>query len=273
MGCRNLVAVGHPIPQERRIVAVTQTLSQNAKPIAVGIIAGLLSGLLGVGGGFVMVPLFVLWMHIDQKKAHATSLAAIMPIATFSAIGYAIQDKVDWSAWILVLAGSVFGANYGVRLLHRIPVRELKFIFSGLLLLSALRLLWSTQPHQLMSGTASHILLVVIGFIAGVAAGLLGVGGGIIIVPSLIIAAGLDATVARGTSLAVIVGTAISGTIAHHRRGNIVWSIVIPTGLAGIPASIVGTYLGTSLPERITMALFSIVLVFTAYRMARSASE
>ncbi len=254
-------------------MSVSQALNRNAKPIAVGIIAGLLSGLLGVGGGFVIVPLYVLWMNVDQKKAHATSLAAIMPIATFSALGYALQDKVDWSAWILVLAGSVVGANYGVRLLHRIPVRELKYIFAGLLMLSALRLLWSTQPHQLMSGTASHVLLVVIGFVAGVAAGLLGVGGGIIIVPSLIIAAGLDATVARGTSLAVIVGTAISGTIAHHRRGNIQWELVIPTGLAGIPASILGTYLGTSLPERITMTLFSFVLVFTAFRMARSASE
>lgn len=254
-------------------MSFTTTLKDNAKPIAVGVIAGLLSGLLGVGGGFIMVPLFVLWMHVDQKKSHATSLAAIIPIATFSALGYAIQDKVDWSAWILVLAGSVFGANYGVRLLHRIPVKELKYIFSGLLLLSAFRLLWSTQPHQVLDGMASHALLVVIGFIAGVAAGLLGVGGGIIIVPSLIIAAGLDATVARGTSLAVIVGTAISGTVAHHRRGNINWSIAIPTGLAGISASIVGTYLGTSLPERITMTLFSFVLIFTAYRMAKSASE
>lgn len=254
-------------------MAVSEVLARNAKPIAAGVIAGLLSGLLGVGGGFVIVPLFVLWMNVEQKKAHATSLAAIIPIATFSAAGYALQDKVDWSAWALVLLGSVFGANYGVRLLHRIPVRELKYIFAGLLLLSALRLLWSTQPHQLLSGNASHILLVVIGFIAGVAAGLLGVGGGIIIVPSLIIAAGLDATVARGTSLAVIVGTAISGTIAHHRRGNIEWNIVWATGLAGIPASIVGTYLGTSLPERITMTLFSFVLIFTAYRMARSASS
>lgn len=254
-------------------MSIATTLRANTKPIAVGVIAGLLSGLLGVGGGFIMVPLFVLWMHLDQKKSHATSLAAIIPIASFSALGYAIQDKVDWSAWILVLAGSVFGANYGVRLLHRIPVKELKLIFAGLLLLSAIRLLWSTQPHQMLDGMASHALLIAIGFIAGIAAGLLGVGGGIIIVPSLIIAAGLDAAVARGTSLAVIVGTAISGTVAHHRRGNIEWSIAIPTGLAGIPASMMGTYLGTSLPDRITMTLFSMVLIFTAYRMAKSVSE
>lgn len=254
-------------------MSIATTLRANTKPIAVGVIAGLLSGLLGVGGGFIMVPLFVLWMHVDQKKSHATSLAAIIPIASFSALGYAIQDKVDWSAWILVLAGSVFGANYGVRLLHRIPVKELKLIFAGLLLLSAIRLLWSTQPHQMLDGMASHALLIAIGFIAGIAAGLLGVGGGIIIVPALIIAAGLEAAVARGTSLAVIVGTAISGTVAHHRRGNIEWAIAIPTGLAGIPASMMGTYLGTSLPDRITMTLFSMVLLFTAYRMAKSVSE
>ncbi len=250
---------------------MANSLRSNIKPICVGLIAGLLSGALGVGGGFIIVPLYVLWMGVDQKKSHATSLAAIMPIAFISALGYAVQGKVDWSAWILVLAGSVVGANYGVRLLAKIPVRELKIIFAVLLIISALRLLWSTQPHQLVSGTASHLLLVLIGFIAGVAAGLLGVGGGIIIVPALILSAGLDSIVARGTSLAVIVGTAISGSIAHHRRGNIEWSIAIPTGLAGIPASFLGTYLGTTLPERITMTAFSIVLILTALRMARSA--
>ena len=238
-----------------------------------GALAGLLSGMLGVGGGFALVPIFVLWLHIDQKRAHATSLAAIMPIAAFSATGYAIRGDVNWQAWALVMIGSVVGARYGVQLLHRIPVKELKYLFAGVLTLSALRLLWSTQPNQLFDGLASHILLVFIGFIAGVAAGLLGVGGGIIIVPALIMTAGTDSLIARGTSLAVVVGTSIAGSLAHHKRRNIDWTAAKYAGIAGIPASIFGTYLSGKLDERIAMTFFAIVLLVTAHRMFISAKD
>lgn len=238
-----------------------------------GVLAGLLSGMLGVGGGFALVPIFVLWLQIDQKRAHATSLAAIMPIAAFSAIGYAIRGDVALQAWALVMLGSVVGAKYGVQLLQRIPVKELKYLFAGVLTLCALRLLWSTQPHQLFNGFASHILLVLIGLIAGVAAGLLGVGGGIIIVPTLIMTAGTNSLIARGTSLAVVVGTSIAGSLAHHKRGNIDWSAAKFAGLAGIPASILGTYLSGKLDERIAMTFFAIVLLVTAHRMFVSAKD
>lgn len=238
-----------------------------------GVLAGFLSGMLGVGGGFALVPIFVLWIGIDQKRAHATSLAAIMPIAAFSATGYAIRGDVNWQAWALVMLGSVVGASYGVKLLHHIPVKELKYLFAGVLTLSALRLLWSTQPNQLFEGLASHVLLVLIGFIAGVAAGLLGVGGGIIIVPALIMTAGANSLIARGTSLAVVVGTSIAGSLAHHKRGNIDWLAAKYAGLAGIPASLLGTYISGKLDERIAMMFFSVVLLITAHRMFISAKD
>lgn len=238
-----------------------------------GALAGLLSGMLGVGGGFALVPIFVLWLHVDQKRAHATSLAAIMPIALFSASGYAIRGDVSWQAWALVMLGSVVGASYGVKLLHHIPVKELKYLFAGVLILSALRLLWSTQPNQLFDGIASHVLLVLIGFIAGVAAGLLGVGGGIIIVPALIMTAGVNSLIARGTSLAVVVGTSIAGSRAHHKHRNIDWKLAKYAGIAGVPASILGTWVSGLLDERIAMTFFAIVLLVTAHRMFISAKD
>ncbi len=237
--------------------------------IAIGLIAGVLAGMFGVGGGFIMVPLFVMWLKSERKTAHATSLAAVIPIALSAAIGYAVHGNVDWSAALLVLCGSVFGALYGVKLLSTLPVRTLQLVFAALLFISALRLLWSEQPHQLFSGLISQILLVVIGFAAGVMAGLLGVGGGIVIVPALIISAGLDPATARGTSLAVIIGTGMSGTIANMRRGNVNLQIALLTGVAGIPGTLLGVYLSNQLPERITVILFAFLLIGIAMRQLK----
>ena len=102
------------------------------------------------------------------------------------------------------------------------------------------------------------------GFFAGTMSGLLGIGGGIIMVPAMIIAAGLNAVEARGTSLAVIVGSGISGTYAHYKRGNILFPIAILSGLAGIPATYIGIYLSHNLPERISVAIFAGILITIA---------
>ena len=237
--------------------------------IAIGLIAGVLAGMFGVGGGFIMVPLLVMWLKSERKIAHATSLAAVIPIAFSAAVGYAMHGNVDWSAAVLVLCGSVVGALYGVKLLLTLPVRTLQLVFAALLVISAVRLLWSEQPHQLFTGPTSHALLVVIGFAAGVMAGLLGVGGGIVIVPALIISAGLDQATARGTSLAVIIGTGISGTIANMRRGNVNLPIALLTGVAGIPGTLLGVYLSNQLPERITVILFAFLLIGIAMRQLK----
>ena len=74
---------------------------------AIGVAAGILSGLFGVGGGIIMVPLLVAWFALDQRRASATSLLAIVPIATASAAGYARNGNVDLSAGLLLLVGGV----------------------------------------------------------------------------------------------------------------------------------------------------------------------
>ena len=245
------------------------TLAQKQRTLSIGFLAGVLAGLFGVGGGFLMVPLYLAWLHIDQKKAHATSLGAVVPIAIAGAIGYSATGDVNWSSAIFLLGGSIFGAMYGAKLLHNISLPKLQLVFATLLTLSAIRLLWSAQPTQLIDGIAGHALLVFVGFFAGTMSGLLGIGGGIIMVPAMIIASGLSAVEARGTSLAVIVGSGISGTYAHYKRGNIIFPIAILSGLAGIPATYIGIYLSHNLPERISVAIFAAILFAIAIAQFR----
>ena len=242
---------------------------QIQQSLVVGLLAGILAGMFGVGGGFLMVPLYVLWMGLDQRRSHATSLAAVLPIAVAGAIGYSTSDYVDWNAAVALLAGSIFGALYGVKLLSQVSLKFLQLGFAALLYLSAMRLIWSSTPHQLLEGTPAIIFLVVVGFFAGVMSGLFGVGGGIVMVPALIIASGMDSLTARGTSLAVIVGSAISGTIANLRKGNIDVAFAVLTGLAGVPAPFIGVYLSQQVPQRLALILFSFILIAIATQQAR----
>ena len=103
---------------------------------------GLLGGLLGVGGGFVMVPLQVLWAKMPQKQANATSLVAIIPIALVAVPIYYFRKgtpQVDFHFALFLIIGSVIGAYVGARLLNRIPERELKYSVAALLLIAGLK--------------------------------------------------------------------------------------------------------------------------------------
>ncbi|TMF68979.1 MAG: sulfite exporter TauE/SafE family protein [Chloroflexi bacterium] len=94
-----------------------------------GFLGGLLGGLLGVGGGFVLVPLQVLWAGVPQRFANANSLVAIIPIAVAALPIYYFRKgspQVDLHAALFLIIGSVVGAYVGARVLRRIPDRELK---------------------------------------------------------------------------------------------------------------------------------------------------
>ncbi|HVV58571.1 MAG TPA: sulfite exporter TauE/SafE family protein [Gaiellaceae bacterium] len=113
-----------PTQRARRLVGLDVRL------IAVGAAGGLLSGLLGVGGGIVMVPLLVLRAGYSQKDAHAVSLGAIIPISVAGVATYGVAGKVHpWEA-IALAVGSIGGARIGAGALASIDERRLKLVFA-----------------------------------------------------------------------------------------------------------------------------------------------
>ncbi len=235
----------------------------------IGILGGVLAGLFGVGGGLIMVPLLVGWLHLDQKTAHATSLAAVVPIAIAGTFGFAQSGNVDWLAATYLLCGSVLGAFFGARSLRTFPTKYLHTVFGILLVASGLRLLFRAEPHQVVDGFGGHLLLLAVGFFAGVLAGLLGIGGGVIVVPALIIAAGIDSITARGTSLAVAVGASVVGGLTHFQQRNVQTDSALVMGLAGVPATFLGVYLSHEVVSSQVTFLFAILLIALGVQQGR----
>ena len=236
-------------------------------------IAGLTSGLFGVGGGIVIVPALVALAGFDTKLATGTSLTAIVPISISGAVGYAIADEVDWAAAGCVAAGALVGALVGTHLLRRIDAATLQLLFAFAMLATAARMVVETGDGD-GRGTLTAlgaIALVAVGLGSGVLAGLLGVGGGILIVPALTIGFAVPLALAKGTSLAVIIPTAILGTIRNRRVGLTALKPAAVVGGAGIASALVASQISVDLDARVSSVLFAILLVLVAIRLLRTA--
>ncbi len=239
------------------------------RAVLVGLGAGFLSGLFGVGGGILMVPALVMVMHLDQRLAHGTSLAAVVPIAVSSTLSYAISGEVDWVVAGFLAAGAVGGAVLGTRLLHTLPERVLGWAFAALLVATALRLVvdQSDAAGRSPLGVLGAVALVVTGLASGVLAGLLGVGGGIIMVPVMVVGFDMSAALSKGTSLAVIIPTALMGTWRNWRKGNVDLGIGAVAGLAGVLSAFGAGLISVDMSDAVSNGLFAALLVVVATRM------
>jgi uncharacterized membrane protein YfcA len=241
--------------------------------IGIGLLAGLLSGLFGVGGGTVIVPLLVLLLHFDQRIAAGTSLAAIVPTASVGVISYAVSGSVAWIPALILAAGAVVGAQIGTRLLPRISQTALRWGFVGFLVVVIITLFLVIPSRDaafdltLLTGLA----LVGVGLGTGVLAGLIGVGGGVIVVPVLMLAFGTSDLVAKGTSLLMMIPTAVSGTIGNLRTRNVDLRAAVLIGVSACTTTALGAWIATLIDPTAGNIFFAAYLVVIAVQMALKA--
>ncbi|WP_223622174.1 sulfite exporter TauE/SafE family protein [Microbacterium sp. EST19A] len=254
-----------------------QTLNRGPRAytafVGIGLLAGLLSGLFGVGGGTVIVPLLVLLLHFNQRLGAGTSLAAIVPTATVGVVSYAIHGSVAWIPGLILAAGSVVGAQIGTRLLPKVSQTVLRWLFVGFLVVVIVSLFLVIPSRdaefevQLLNGLA----LVATGVVTGILAGLIGVGGGVIVVPVLMLAFGTSDLIAKGTSLLMMIPTAISGTIGNLRNHNVDLVAAAIVGVSACTTTALGAWLATLIDPFVGNMLFAAYLVVIAVQMALKA--
>lgn len=115
---------------------------------------------------------------------------------------------------------------------------------------------------------ASHLFLLPIGLVVGVFSAAFGIGGGILMAPVLVLAYGLEQHAAQGTSLVVIVPTALAGAIAHHRRGLVDGRLALLMALGGIPGVLIAARAALAIEEDALRAVFGVVVVLSGIRLA-----
>lgn len=237
--------------------------------IGIGLIAGLFSGLFGVGGGTVILPLLVLWLGFDQRLAAGTSLAAIVPAASIGVISYAMTDGVAWLPALILAVGSAIGAQAGTWLLPRVSQSALRWGFIAFLVIVivGLFLVVPTREATFDLAWASGVGLGALGLLTGLVAGLIGVGGGVIVVPALMFAFGMSDLVARGTSLLVMIPTAASGLVGNLIRRNVNLRAAAFVGISACTTTALGAWLATLIDPFVGNVLFACYLVLIAAQM------
>ncbi|BBY50481.1 UPF0721 transmembrane protein [Mycolicibacterium arabiense] len=239
--------------------------------VVVGAIGGVLSGLFAIGGAILMVPLLVWRGGMDQRRAAATSLVAIIPTAVVSSAAYLVHADVDIAAAGLISAGAIGGAVVGSRLLRRLPMTWLRWTFIAFLLLTAAHLLIAVpEPgHRVGFSLAVAIGYLGLGVLTGVASGLFGIGGAIISVPLLGSVFALSDAVAKGTALLVSIPTSLAGTISNRHGSN---AVDVRAGLIlGVTAavtSVPAVYVAVSLPNKVSSVTFAVLLIAIAIQLS-----
>lgn len=237
----------------------------------VGVGAGLLGGLFGVGGGLVIVPGLVAWAGMERRLAHGTSLGAAVPIAIASLLTYLAHGNIDWPVALFLSIGAIGGAVIGTHLLRVVPKNVLIMVFAITVLATATRLLLSSESDGRTDLTAAMaVLLVLVGVVAGTLAGMLGIGGGVILVPAMVVLLGMVPVVAKGTSVAVIVPTSIMGTIRNRKHANVDIRAATIIGLVGAAAAAVGGTIANGLSDQVSNIMFAVLLVFVAITQLRA---
>jgi uncharacterized protein len=226
--------------------------------LTLGLVVGVLVGLLGIGGGVVLVPAMVSLLGYDQHLAQGTSLFILLPPIGLGALReYWKNGQVDLRAGIFCAIGFLFGGYAGGVIAVPLPSRDLRGIFGFFLILSAV-LLWRKTKGALKAASTDapenpnnlpRILGItgIAGF-CGVAAGMVGIGGGVLLVPLLGLLFGFSQHRAQGTSLiALIPPTGILAFLAYAKAGYISWV----TGFLLIPGVFLGGILGGQAARRL----------------------
>lgn len=244
---------------------------------AVGAVAGLMSGLFGVGGGLVAVPILA-WSGLPQREAAATSMAAIIPISLVSVSSYALGGNVDWIAGLLLAAGFAGGAQIGSRLLSSLSERFLRwfFVFFTVAIIISQLISIPSRDATIELTAFKAVGLVVVGVGVGLLGTLLGLGGGAMMVPALSVIFGASDLIARGTSLLAMFPGAISATIPNARRGLVDVRAGLAIGLAACLFTPLGNLIATHLTPTANTYLFAgylVVILAMALRTALRTSS
>lgn len=235
----------------------------------IGLTAGAFGGILGIGGGLIMIPLMVGVLKLTQHKAHGTSLVALVFTGIGGATTYALNGSINITAAILLALTAVLTAPLGARHANALTEGKLKKAFGAFLIFcSALLFLKPYLVHIIgtVPGYSKTIVLLITGALTGFLSGMMGVGGGTIMIPVMVILTGFTQHVAQGTSLLVMVPTGGIGAFTHWKMGNVEAEILY--GL--IPGIILGTYLGGNIaniiPNEILRIIFASILIIFGIR-------
>ncbi len=251
--------------------------------IAGGVAVGFALGLTGGGGGIFAIPLLVYGLSMPPREAVGVSLAAVGTTALVGAVSRLRRGEIDVRTGLLFAVAGMVGAPLGAKLSTMLSEATLLLLFSGLMLVIAVRLWLKSIAPERSDEDASRfvcqldargrptlgprcvVLLVTLGVLTGVLSGMFGVGGGFVIVPALVLFGGMRIHTAVATSLMVVFLISVSGVASYVLHGgSLSWSLTALFVVGGVLGMQLGTRLSAKLSGPTLQRTFAVAMVAVA---------
>ena len=252
-----------------------------------GFIVGIIASLTGIGGGAFIVPILTILYDFVPANAVGTSLTSIIFTATASTINYAKQKRIYYKTGLILAVTTAPGAFLGARLTSIIPPNLLGLIFGFFIIFIALRMiisindfrkkkadperenvqLISKSDNEVISSGRTVLIGVGLSFFGGLASGLLGIGGGVLVVPIMVFALKMPIHNATATSMFTMIITSISGVTEHYMANHINFEYALLLALGTIFGAQVGAYTSKKISGKSLRRIFGIVLIIVSIQM------
>ena len=239
-----------------------------------GIIAGTFGGLLGIGGGLIMLPSLTFIFGYPLKLAIGTSITAVVFTAVSGALGHLRLGNVDFSTAKIVsvsgAAGAILGSGIFLLLAEKIFILEIlmgfAFLYTALrMILEGLKREEKTEGRKIQI-SGSKISKAFLGFSVGILAGLLGIGGGFVLVPSFVYLFGSTVKIAVGTSLASFLGIALVSSAFKLYQGFVDIPAALFLGFGTVLGAQLGARLIIKIPSWAIKTVFGFVFFYVSLR-------
>ena len=235
--------------------------------LVVGLGAGTLGSMLGVGGGIIMVPALT-FLNLPPTQAASTSLIAVMSTSVSSTIEYSRQKRIDYALGLEMAASAIPGGVLGAILSEYLQEDSFKLYFGILLILTGLYISYKNSVLKDNRAKKRSMYLQVAVFAASFGAGMIsslfGVGGGIIFVPAMLLVLGLTMHRAAPTSQLTLMMTAIAGVFTHSVLGHPDYLQAVALSAGAFAGAQIGARLSRITKEVLLQRLLGIILMAVA---------
>jgi uncharacterized membrane protein YfcA len=228
--------------------------------MALATFVGLSLGALGSGGSIITIPILIYVAGISAETAVGMSLVIVGTTSLLGAVLHFRNGNVALKPSLLFAVTGMAGSFLGSSGTHLVPRRVLMLMFSGIMLIVA-RVMWRGASGLKPGAALSIHRSLIAGFAVGLLTGFLGIGGGFLIVPALVLFAGLNARMAAGTSLAIITLNSSTGLLGQLRFVGIQWNLLAGFLAFAISGMVIGSSLNSRLAEHVLRRVFATTIL------------
>lgn len=229
---------------------------------ALAFVAGTVFGIFGAGGSILLVPILVYVLDLPVKTALGMSLFILMFTGTLATLAHARSMNVRWRIGIRWALMGIVGAYAGGRVAEFVPETVLLTMFAVVVVVAALVMIKRRVPLQTHEPEhVPSIKTMLVGVVLGFLTGMIGVGGGFLLVPALVLVCGVNVKHAIGTSLLIIAINSLGGFLGFAAHESFPWGLTITLAAFNAAGSLLGERLGKPLPAQRLRPAFGVFLL------------